>query len=149
MDYNVTVELDGRLTDAERSDVLDALIDAGLHPAIGDSGYDSDSVTVTVDDLENGELDEAVARALSSIAINVYPKCEVRAVTALPTELFDQRFVEDGPNMLAVAEAASRLKVSEQRVRQLLTEGKLEGEKVGRDWIVSARSVQDRIEQRG
>jgi hypothetical protein len=38
--------------------------------------------------------------------------------------------------------------VSQQRVRQLLDGGKLSGMKVGRDWLVSRVSVQQRLDSR-
>jgi excisionase family DNA binding protein len=47
---------------------------------------------------------------------------------------------------LSVPETAKRLDISQQRVRQLLDEGKLTGQKIGRDWNVAARSVQDRLD---
>ena len=38
--------------------------------------------------------------------------------------------------MLSVREAAQKLGVSERRVRVLLNEGRIEGRKLGRDWVV-------------
>jgi len=38
--------------------------------------------------------------------------------------------------MYSVNEAAEQLKVSPRRVRFLLAEGRLEGKKLGRDWVV-------------
>jgi excisionase family DNA binding protein len=43
--------------------------------------------------------------------------------------------------VLSVAEAASRLGLDGSRVRQLLRSGALPGQKVGRDWVVSAEAV--------
>ena len=42
---------------------------------------------------------------------------------------------------ISTDEAARQLRYSAQHVRRLVREGKLEGEKVGRDWIVSSESV--------
>ena len=41
-----------------------------------------------------------------------------------------------GQVMYSVNEAAEQLKVSPRRVRFLLAEGRLEGKKLGRDWVV-------------
>ena len=47
--------------------------------------------------------------------------------------------------MLSTAEAADRLGVSAQRVRQLLERGKLGGTQVSGVWVVDDKSVDDRI----
>ncbi len=46
--------------------------------------------------------------------------------------------------MLSTKEAAKKLGVSEQRVRKMLADGRLQGEKFGRSWMVSEQSVQKR-----
>jgi hypothetical protein len=38
--------------------------------------------------------------------------------------------------MFSVKEAAAKLNLSERRVRVLLSEGRIEGKKVSRDWVV-------------
>jgi excisionase family DNA binding protein len=38
--------------------------------------------------------------------------------------------------MYSVKEAASKLGISDRRVRVLLSEGRLEGKKLGHDWVV-------------
>lgn len=38
--------------------------------------------------------------------------------------------------MYSVKEAANKLGLTERRIRQLLVEGKLEGKKLARDWVV-------------
>lgn len=48
--------------------------------------------------------------------------------------------------MLSVHEASARLGVSEARVRLLLKNKQLEGEKIGSTWIVSERSVIERVQ---
>ncbi len=45
---------------------------------------------------------------------------------------------------LPVTEAARLLKVTRQRVYQLIDQGELAGRKVGSTWMVSASSVRDR-----
>jgi excisionase family DNA binding protein len=44
---------------------------------------------------------------------------------------------------LSTAEAAKLLDVSPQRVRDLIKAGRLEAFKVGRDWAVSRKSVEE------
>lgn len=145
MDYNVTVELDTELDEDAVDAVLSVLEDVALHPAAhAGEHFGGTAFTVTIDELEHGELDEAVARAVAAVGIEVHPAASVRTVVAMTAEDYDRRGDVDGP-VLSVPQAATALKVSEQRVRQLLVEGKLEGEKVGRDWVVSARGVQDRL----
>lgn len=146
MDYNVTVELDRELTDDEIDAVLSALVDLRLHPAAHAGEYfGGTALTVTVEGLDVGELDEAVARVVSDLALEVTPRASVRTVVAMSAEDFDALGDAGETDVLSVPQAAALLKVSEQRVRQLLVEEKLSGEKVGRDWVVSARSVQDRL----
>jgi len=38
--------------------------------------------------------------------------------------------------MYSVKEASAKLGISERRVRQLLVQGRIEGKKLGRDWVV-------------
>ena len=47
--------------------------------------------------------------------------------------------------MLSTLQAAERLGVSGQRVRQLLEAGKLKGERIGSVWVVDEQSVNDRV----
>ncbi|MDO4291097.1 MAG: helix-turn-helix domain-containing protein [Eggerthellaceae bacterium] len=46
--------------------------------------------------------------------------------------------------MVSTKEAAQRLGISETRVRTLLGNGQLDGEKIGRTWVVSEASVERR-----
>ena len=47
-------------------------------------------------------------------------------------------------NNITVTQAAARLGVTPQRVRALIKSGVLEAEKFGRDWQISAESVEIR-----
>ena len=47
--------------------------------------------------------------------------------------------------MISTQEAADRLGISGQRVRQLLEAGKIGGVRVGAVWVVDEDSVKDRI----
>ena len=44
--------------------------------------------------------------------------------------------IPDMMKMYSVTEAAEKLGISTRRVRVLLTEGRLEGKKLGHDWVV-------------
>ena len=47
--------------------------------------------------------------------------------------------------MISTQEAADRLGISGQRVRQLLEAGKIDGQRIGAVWVVDEDSVKDRI----
>lgn len=46
-------------------------------------------------------------------------------------------------NHLTTSEAAAIIGCNASRVRQLLGEGKLDGERVGRDWLVERKSAEE------
>lgn len=48
------------------------------------------------------------------------------------------------PDLLSVKDAATRLGVSEQRVRTMLRSGEIEGRQIGKRWVVSPASVEAR-----
>ena len=59
--------------------------------------------------------------------------------------------MRDGERLLNVQEVARMLGCSQQYVRQLLRQGRLPGQKVGRDWVIpekAARSATLRAEGR-
>lgn len=45
--------------------------------------------------------------------------------------------------VLSVSEAAPKLGISDRRVRQMLERGELEGQRVGRSWIIDYQSIDD------
>ena len=51
---------------------------------------------------------------------------------------------EPATSWIPVSQACKRLKVTRQRVYQLLEEGLVHGRKVDRTWLVSSRSVESR-----
>lgn len=136
IEYNVTVELD---TDQPAESFADSLPDVHsmvLHV----SEWGRPALTMTL----VGSLAGAIATGLSIVqqVVDVSPY----SVEALPTEEFDRRTdVIAQPAMLSVPQAADMLGISEQRVRQLVTAGRLVGSKTGREWLVTLASVQDRI----
>lgn len=52
---------------------------------------------------------------------------------------------EQGTSWIPVSQAARRLKVTRQRVYQLLELGLIHGRKVDRTWLCSSRSVDSRV----
>ena len=51
--------------------------------------------------------------------------------------------------MLTTKQAAAALGVTDSRVRQLLIDGRLKGEKVGRDWIISEADIKKYLASNG
>jgi len=60
-------------------------------------------------------------------------------LTMVPMRTFERPGIMT--DFITSAEAAERLGYTVQHVRRLIRQGTLEGEKMGRDWIVEARSV--------
>ena len=48
-------------------------------------------------------------------------------------------------NLLNTKRAAKILKVDQSRIRQLCIEGKIEADKIGRDWIIKPEAIEDYI----
>lgn len=51
-------------------------------------------------------------------------------------------------SLMPVRDAASVLRVSRQRVHQLIDAGALDAARPGREWLVTAGSVQERLDAR-
>lgn len=138
-DYHFTLELAGVTADELEVPIAKLAAD-GYDPVLGES-YGRPSVTVVV---PAGSPWNAVD--VASDALQVLPGDAVDfALSVLPTEEYERR---EGTVHLAVVvsvpEAATMLGVGQQRVRQLLDRGKLSGRRVGRDWVVSRASVEER-----
>jgi excisionase family DNA binding protein len=57
--------------------------------------------------------------------------------------------MRDGERLLTVQEVARILGCSQQYVRQLLRQGRLPGQKVGRDWVIPEGAVEGLQARRG
>ena len=140
--YNVTVELEAHADQAD--DLADRLYGSAWAQRTGlaiHSVFEDRNRAALTMTYEDYDLREAVAAALEDVeALGLVPY----AATALPTDEFDRRAGGDS-EWLSVPQAAGALGISQQRVRQLLDEKKLDGRKVGRDWNVAAQSVRDRL----
>ena len=51
-------------------------------------------------------------------------------------------------NIITVQDAATALNRSVQRIRQMIDEDKLKGQKAGRFWVIDARSLKREMEKR-
>lgn len=51
--------------------------------------------------------------------------------------------MNDRDELMTSSQVAERLNVTTARVRQLLLAGELSGRRIGRDWMVSARAVEE------
>lgn len=153
MDYTVAVELDRALTDPEAGSLTNGL--AWMDPkAAVNPGIDRPVVTVAVTDrLEQHEnidiLPTLAGYVVDAINDNLPDDVCAYALSVLPAADYDAllpgRDIINVPLMMSVAEAATRLSVSEQRVRQLLASKKLLGWKLGRDWLVSPTAITQRL----
>tara|TARA_R110000744_G_scaffold34976_3_gene81245 strand:- start:416 stop:604 length:189 start_codon:yes stop_codon:yes gene_type:complete len=54
--------------------------------------------------------------------------------------------MEDKPDYMTVEQAANLLGRSQYNVRAMLTDGRLQGAKIGGRWYVSLRAIQQRID---
>lgn len=138
-DYHFTIELANVTADELQTSVAKLAAD-GYDPVLGES-YSRPAVTIVVQarnpwhavDLASDALD-----ALPGHAIDF-------ALSTLPTEEYERRTATIHlAVVVSVPEAANMLGVGQQRVRQLLDRGKLSGKRVGRDWVVSRASVEER-----
>lgn len=135
--YNARIEWQKR-ADVESFDWVDALMDAlaDWHPAVGSSvrGFVEATITLPAD---------TVRQATSAAALIAQDAAgaaggETIALEVMPTAEFDARAgLAPWPEMLSVTQAAERLGVSAQAVRQRLESGSLAGTKVGATWVVS------------
>lgn len=54
-----------------------------------------------------------------------------------------------GQTNFTTAEIAALVGISTTRVRQLLADGKLRGQKLGRDWVIHRSDLQAYLDKRG
>jgi excisionase family DNA binding protein len=136
-EFNVTVELD---TQRPPDDFEDQLPDTQWAAVLHQSEHGRVAVTLT---LTAANVADAAASGL--FLVQGWLSTPAYSVEALPTDEFDRRADAVGvPVLLTTGQASDALGVSEQRVRQLLDAGRLTGRKLGREWLVDLKSVQDR-----
>jgi excisionase family DNA binding protein len=149
-EYNVTVETDAPADRAE--ELADVLLSAkrlsAYSPAVHAAPNGCVAVTLTLPGVDEEPPLAAATGGWDTVLPYLPDGVRIVGLAVLPTEEFDRRAGADDAPMLSVPEAAAALGVSQQRVRQLLDGGKLSGMKVGRDWLVSRVSVQQRLDSR-
>lgn len=130
--YVIDAELDRRPPDD-----LDPIIDA-LNPVNGaitaaPSGNLAITITIPAD-----SLTQACVIASPILAAHG----PVLTLTVQPERVRDAR---EGwgplPDLMGAAQAAAQLGVTRQQIHNLVTAGRLPGQKVGRDWVIQAAAV--------
>lgn len=142
-EFNVTAELTAALSDEVVDELMGASM-AHLSAAVHATSEGVPAVTMTVDTVS---MTQALAMVVGSLFGYLPDDVDILAVHVLTTEEFDRRAAGPDTEFVGVPEAAERLGVSQQRVRQLLDLGVprgLAGTKVGRDWLVSTTSIETR-----
>jgi excisionase family DNA binding protein len=138
-DYHFTLELDGVTADALEPSLSQLAAD-GYDPVLGES-YTRPALTIVVQAANPWQAIDVASDALDGLPGNAVDF----ALSVLPTEEHERRTATVHlAVVVSVPEAANILGVGQQRVRQLLDRGKLSGRRVGRDWVVSRASVEER-----
>lgn len=136
MQYNVELELNRRrsLDHDDIDAVMEAL--AGLSPTIASSPYGRPVIVATV------EADSLAAALTVTAALCRAVGGRQLGLSVLPTAEWDRRAVlPPVPPLLSVTQAAERLGVSPQRVRQRIQAGTLAHVKVGDGYVIPAAAI--------
>ena len=138
-DYHFTLELAGVTAD-ELAVPIAKLTTDGYDPVLGES-YERPALTIVVQAVNPWQAIDVASDALDGLPGHAVDF----ALSVLPTEEHERRTATVHlAVVVSVPEAAAMLGVGQQRVRQLLDRGKLSGRRVGRDWVVSRTSVEER-----
>lgn len=134
--FTVRLELDTRAGDPVK--VGEQL--AGYGPEVGRTLQGRVEVVLT---LPGDSLLQAVTSAVG--AATVATGFDVLVVEAMPVREFAERLpAPDVPDLLSVTEAADVLRISRQRVLQLIEGGRIPAVKVGSTWAVPRASAEAR-----
>ena len=135
MDYNATLTI-APFFPVEDDDAVDGLMEAfaDYHPAVGDAPASPGAVQAVIT-LPAHTLAQAVATA-TALAAQVG---DLVGIEVIPTRMWDRRegLKIDDVEFVGVSEAAVRLGITPQAVRDRIASGRLPGRKVGRNWVVS------------
>ena len=135
MDYNATLTIHANKPATENDDIDDVMeAFASYHPAVGDAPACPGALTAVIT-LPAHTLTQAVATA-TALAAQVG---DLVGIEVIPTRMWDRRegLKIDDVEFVGVSEAAVRLGITPQAVRDRITSGRLPGKKVGRNWVVS------------
>ena len=131
--YNVTAQI-AVGADTSDDDLIDAL--TGFSPAVGTHprGWTEVIFTLPADNLE-----QAVRTGMAVLARVGRP---VVSVEVMPTAEFDRRVgFDELPELLSVTQIAEELRLTRQRVLQMIDEGKLPRHQVGKTFVVPRSAV--------
>ena len=135
MDYNATLTIHANRP-VEGDDAIDDLMEAlaDYHPAVGDAPACPGALNAVIT-LPAHTLAQAVSTA-SALAAQIG---DLVGIEVIPTRMWDRRegLKIDDVEFVGVSEAAIRLGITPQAVRDRITSGRLPGRKVGRTWVVS------------
>ena len=135
MDYNATLTIHANKPATENDDIDDVMeAFAAYHPAVGDAPACPGALNAVIT-LPAHTLTQAVATA-TALAAQVG---DLVGIEVIPTRMWDRResLKIDDVEFVAVSEAAVRLGITPQAVRDRIASGRLPGRKVGRNWVVS------------
>ena len=135
MDYNATLTIHVNKPATEDDDIDDLMETfASYHPAVGDAPACPGALKAVIT-LPAHTLTQAVATA-TALAAQVG---DLVGIEVIPTRMWDRRegLKIDDVDFVGVSEAAVRLGITPQAVRDRIASGRLPGRKVGRNWVVS------------
>jgi len=132
--YIASIETNRRGADADAVDTLhDAL--AAYHPSISMSPHGWTTITITV------PAENLTQAAQTAAAVTEKAAGDLVSLTVMTEQERDQRIgFQTVPELVGVAEAATMLGVSPQRVRQMIDEGKLSAHRIGERGIALVRT---------
>lgn len=134
--YNARVETDqrGPLSEADVDRYMDAL--AAYAPSISVSAYGNVTARITVPADTVGQ-----AAGTATAVVEQITRADTIGLELFPEDEFDRRQgYEPVPELIGVGEAAAILGVSEQRVRQMIDEGKVAAHRIGGRTFALTRS---------
>lgn len=132
MDYSATLMVVPGTDDTGDDDVVDHLIDAlaAYHPtASRDAGHWQVTITLPA---------HSLSQAITTAQALAGPLGELIGMEVLPTAVFDKRAGLEAleVELLSVSQAAARLGVTPQTVRDRINNGTLPALRIGRNWAV-------------
>lgn len=136
--YTIDIEVarDSDLTHDDIDRAMDALAEYGASLGVTPRGHQTARLTIPADSITQAASTAAsvAGAALGGTVIRIDAMTEAEAETRTG-EI-------EVPDLLGVPEAAAMLGVSSQRVRQMITEGKLAAHRVGdRYWALTEAEV--------
>ena len=133
--YNATAtlgEILAAMSDADTIEIVERLL--GYSPAVAACPVGRGEIIIT---FPAESLGQAMSTAMALLA-----PFDPIGLEVIPTDLWDERAdAIEVPELLSVAQAAARLKVSRQAILARLETGSLAGRRVGNSWVLPAAGV--------